>query len=123
MGSDEDELYRALIDRLVEDSLTGQGQIAAGRAREGIWNPAASDTFLPEQHRVNALLSELSGDQRGAVAGLLADAYAAGVFGVLVALNDNAVPPFDRSYEGTPFNDFAGRRDGWDWPLEREREK
>ncbi len=123
MGPDEDELYRSLIDRLVDDCATGPGQIAVRRARQGIWNREASETLLPEQHRMNVLLSELPADKRDVVAERLAETYVAGVFGGLVALSDNEIPPFDMSYEGTPFHDFMGRRNAWEWPLERQRSR
>ena len=40
----------------------------------------------------------------------------AGVHTALVALHEDAIPPFEDGYEGTPFNDFAGRLDDWEWP-------
>lgn len=46
------------------------------------------------------------------------DAFEAGVFIALRVLHDESIPPFEDGYEGTPFNDFAGRLNGWAWPSE-----
>jgi hypothetical protein len=29
--------------------------------------------------------------------------------------------PFDKAYEGTPFHDFVGRLDDWEWPKASKR--
>lgn len=118
----DDELYRRVIDALVDDCRSGQGQIGVRRARAGVWNANATPTFLPDQYEVNVLLDELSAHDRETVGRLLAGAFEGGVFAALRVLYEAQAPPFDRSYEGTPFNDFIGRLDGWAWPEDGNRE-
>jgi hypothetical protein len=108
--------YRAFIDEMVSVCRDGQGQIGARRAEEGIWNRNASAEVLPEQHAINVLLARLSPAERRVLAGMLAQEVVTGVFETLKALEAFKVPPFETGYEGSPFNDFVGRLDGWDWP-------
>ncbi len=78
--ADRFELYRRVIDTLVDECQSGQGPIAArGRSQE---------------------------------------AFVAGVFTALRVLHEAQVDPFQDGYEGTPFNDFMGRLNGWEWPRE-----
>lgn len=42
--------------------------------------------------------------------------FQSGVHQALVAFHEAQVQPFDDGYEGTPFHDFVGPLDGWDWP-------
>lgn len=110
--------YRTVIDRLVESCQTGQGQIGARRAREGVWNANADapDGPLADQWRANQLLAGLEATQRDALAELLVGAFEAGVHETLVVLHEEGVEPFDEGYEGAPVNDFVGRLQGWAWP-------
>jgi hypothetical protein len=34
----------------------------------------------------------------------------------LKALEEFQIAPFESGYEGSPFNDFIGRLDDWQWP-------
>lgn len=72
-----------------------------------------------EQYRqlIDRLVRECKEGQGPLAArGPAADAYVAGVHDTLRVLHDAQVPPFEEGYEGTPFHDFMGRLNGWDWP-------
>jgi hypothetical protein len=114
--TDPHVLYRQAIDRLVDSCRDGQGQIGARRARAGLWNRNATETFIPEQHRLNLFLAGLSADDREVLAELLAHEFVSGVHETLVVLHELQIPPFDDGYEGDPFHDFVGRLDDWPWP-------
>ena len=119
MAGDDRELYRTLIDELVKECREGQGQVGSRRARTGIWNPSA-DTVpndLPEQRRINVLLAAIGQEDRELLAQMLVEAFESGMFTALRILHDYQVSPFEDGYEGTPFNDFAGRLDDWPWPT------
>ena len=118
---DADRIYRDLIDRMVHACRRGQGQIAARRALAGAWNPNATRDALPEQHAANELLARLSPDDRRVFAALLSQQFVSGVHQVLVLLHEAGLPPFDKAYEGTPFHDFVGRLDDWEWPASGSR--
>ena len=111
-------LCRRVIDRLVAECEEGQGQVAAMRARAGMWNRNASPDAMPDQWRMNQLLSSLAPDQRQVLADMLSEQFASGVHEALVVLHEEGVAPLDDGYEGDPFSDFAGRMIGWDWPTE-----
>lgn len=119
--ADADALYRNVIDRLVDDCHNGQGQIGPRRARDGVWNRNATAKQLPDQHAINDLLARLNGPDREVLAKLLEQAFVGGVHTALAALHEIEVPPFDKAYEGTPYHDFVGRLDDWEWPRPRER--
>ena len=108
--------YREMIDTLVEMCHKGQGQIAARRVREGIWHREASPDVLSDYHKINLLLARLSVDDREIIASLLAQAVECGVFEALKVLEQYEVAPFETGYEGSPYNDFIGRLDDWEWP-------
>ena len=110
------EIYRRFIDSLVDMCHNGQGQISANRVMKGIWNPNATPGYIPEQHKINLLLQRLSISEREVLAELLSYEVVAGVFETLKALEEFEIPPFESGYEGSPFNDFIGRLDDWDWP-------
>ncbi len=112
------EIYRQAIDRLVDECRDGQGQIGPVRARNGIWNESARSDFLPDQYRINELLGELSKSQRETLAGMLEDQFSRGVFETLKVLEDLGIEPFLEGYEGSPYHDFVGRLDDWQWPAE-----
>lgn len=116
---DERKAYRALIDRLVADCRSGQGQIGPGRVRRGIWNEHARADPASEDHRINVLLDRLPGEDCETVARMLEQEFVAGVHAALVALHEHEMPPFDEAYEGTPFHDFIGRLTEWEWPKNR----
>jgi len=108
--------YREMIDELVEVCRFGQGQIGANRVRAGVWNKSATADFIPEQHQINMLLARLPQGDRDVIAGMLAGAVVTGVFETLKVLEMFEVEPFTDGYEDSPFNDFIGRLDDWDWP-------
>jgi hypothetical protein len=77
-----------------------------------------------EQYRrvIDGLVRECREGQ-GPIAAKRGDAQGAfesGVFIALRVLHDESIPPFDDGYEGTPFNDFVGRLNGWSWPSDSE---
>jgi len=113
--------YKRVIDRLVEDCHEGQGQIGADRARRGVWNPSAESTGLEDQMAINDLLARLQGADRGVLASMLEQEFVSGVHQALVSLHELGVSPFDKAYEGSPFHDFVGRLDGWQWPADTSR--
>lgn len=115
-------LYKKFIDELVHVCKHGQGQIGADRCRNGLWNVNATADFIEDQHEINVLLKALSPDQREVLAGMLAQAFEGGAFAALTVLHEFQIPPFEDGYEGSPFNDFIGRLDDWEWP-EGERGK
>jgi len=65
-------VYRQIIDELVRVCKEGQGQIGPNRARKGLWNPNATEEFIPEQHTINVLLAKLTEEEREVVAKMLA---------------------------------------------------
>jgi hypothetical protein len=109
-------LYRQVIDELVRACKEGQGQLAAERARKGIWNQNATVDYIPEQHAINLLLKRMSAADREILAGMLADQVVTGVFEALKVLEQFEIEPFQDGYEGSPFNDFIGRLSDWEWP-------
>jgi hypothetical protein len=113
--------YRDFIDHMVEVCRHGQGSIGPARARSGIWNRNATPDELVDQYAINQLLADLNDDQRGIIAGMLADAFQGGVFETLKALEEFEVEPFVEGYEGSPYHDFVGRvvLDQWEWPLDK----
>ena len=119
MAGDDRGLYRVLIDELVRECREGQGQIGPCRARTGTWNPNADamPDGLPDQRRISELLAGMGQDDREVLAQMLTEAFQGGMFTALRVLHDHQVPPFEDGYEGTPFNDFAGRLGDWPWPA------
>jgi uncharacterized protein DUF6547 len=115
--ADDREGYRKIIDRLVDDCRSGQGTIGPRRARAGVWNPQITKETAPEQHEFNELLARLPQRDREVVAKLLKHEFEGGVHATLVALHEAGLPPFDEAYESTPFQDFVGRLNDWDWPI------
>jgi hypothetical protein len=100
--------YRSIIDELVRECLEGQGTVLPLWVRRGNW---------PQEREINLMLARLSPEDRALIARMLSDAYWGAVHDALRVLNDNQVPPFDQSYEGTPYQDFVGRLSGeWAWP-------
>lgn len=110
------QLYRDVIDALVDDCRNGQGSIGPDRARKGLWNQNATAESMPDQHKFNLLLARLSQEDRETLAEMLAQEYAGGAFAALSVLNDFAVAPFEEGYEGAAYNDFVGRMQDWPWP-------
>ncbi len=62
------------------------------------------------------MLENLSTAQRAALASALAKEFQAGVFETLKLLEANQITPFENGYEGSAYEDFAGRLGGWQWP-------
>lgn len=112
------KVYREVIDELVAVCHEGQGQIGAKRARAGVWNQNATQEYLTDQHEINSLLSRMSVADREILAKMLSSEVERGVFETLKALEQFQVSPFEDGYEGSPYNDFIGRLDGWKWPNE-----
>ena len=110
------ESYRMFIDDLVEMCRNGQGQIGANKVLSGIWNQNATADFLQDQHEINLLLRRLSESDRKILATLFSSEDVTGDFETMKALETYEIPPFESGYEGSPFNDFIGRLDDWDWP-------
>lgn len=120
----ESAVYRRVIDEMVRACREGQAQIGARRAREGVWNRNArdnSDDLLADQYAMNKLLARLDEADREVIATMLEQQCVGGVHVALVILHEAGVPPFDKAYEGSPFHDFMGRLNGWEWPATRER--
>jgi hypothetical protein len=109
-------LYRQVIDELVRACQEGQGQLAAKRARKGIWNQNATADYIPEQHAINLLLERMPAADREILAGMLSDQVVTGVFEALKVFEQFEIEPFQDGYEGNPFNDFIGRLSDWEWP-------
>lgn len=103
-----------MIDDLVQSCREGQGQIGPDRARAGRWNQNNTDQ---QQQSFNELLDALTPPQREVLAQLLQHVFMSGVHETLRVLHEAGVAPFDDAYEGTPFHDFIGRLDGWEWPT------
>ena len=79
-----------------------------------------SDQFAQYRRVIDRLVHECQAGQ-GPIAARGGDAlhaFEAGVHAALVALHEERLPPFEDGYEGTPFHDFVGRLQGWDWPEE-----
>ncbi len=112
------DLYKAVIDRLVEECHRGQAQFAPQRVLRGIWNESASAQELPDQHEVNLLLSRMSLRDRETLAGMLSEQAQVGIFDTLKALEEFGVSPFESGYEGSAYHDFVGRLKGWEWPSD-----
>lgn len=113
---DKWQAYREFIDALVDDVEKGQGAIGPNRVRSGVWNRNATEGDMPDQYAINQLLSRMSGTDREVIALMLRNEFTSGVHSVLVQLHERNVPPCEDAYEGTPFHDFVGRLDGWEWP-------
>jgi hypothetical protein len=109
-------IYRELIDALVQMCKGGQGQIGARRAISGVWNPNATQDFIPDQHRINLFLAGLSASDREILASMLIHEVEVGIFETLKTLESFEIEPFKDGYEGSPFNDFIGRLADWNWP-------
>lgn len=120
-AGDKWQAYRDFIDVLVSEVATGQGAIGPDRVRAGIWNRNATEGEMPDQHAINQLLARLPAMDREVIAFMLMGAFRGGVHTALVHLQGHDIAPFENGYEGTPFHDFVGRLDGWEWP-ERPRE-
>jgi len=109
------QIYRRVIDRLAHDTLHGQGQTASAAIRRGVWNPHVATETHPDVG-INELLARLSDQDRAILAEMVAESFRSGVHQTLVTLHEEAIIPFDRGYEGTPFHDYIGRVNGWEWP-------
>lgn len=110
------KVYRDVIDGMVAACKSGQGQIRSRRVNAGVWNQNASEDFIPEQHEINVLLSRLPVNDRRIVAGMLEEAFSGGVFEALKVLEQFKIEPFRDGYEGSPYHDYIGRLQGWEWP-------
>jgi hypothetical protein len=109
-------IYRQVIDDLVEMCHNGQGQIGSVRVREGLWNINANKEFFPDQYEINLFLARMTVSDREILARMLASAVETGVFETLKVLEQYEIKPFEDGYEGSPYNDFIGRLDDWEWP-------
>lgn len=111
-------IYRDFIDSLVEMCRRGQGQIDAQRVRRGVWNENARPDFIEDQYQINLVLTRMSEADRAILAKMIASAVETGVFEALKSLERYQIEPFTTGYEGSPFNDFVGRLQDWEWPSE-----
>ena len=111
-------IYRDFIDSLVEKCRRGQGQIDAQRVRRGVWNENARPDFIEDQCQINLVLARMSEADRAILAKMIASAVETGVFEALKSLERYQIEPFTTGYEGSPFNDFVGRLQDWEWPNE-----
>ncbi len=107
-------MYRQVIDDMVV-SCSGAGQVSAERIRVGVWNDNAAPDDL-RQTALNRLVAGLDADQRDALAVVLAEEFASGMFNALEVLQAAQLEPFRVGYDGDPSDDFLGRLDGWSWP-------
>lgn len=129
------QLYREIIDRLVDSCLRGQGQLARRKVLEGVWHRYVEDLAGPDtpdwmreseealaaqMRTVNEVLAQFDQRAREVVAWLLDQQYVAGVHDTLVQLYEAEIAPFDKGY-WDPFHDFVGRLDDWEWPLDERR--
>src|SRR5262245_1714454 len=112
--TEKPQIYRDVIDHLVDVCRNGQGQIAARRVRAAVWNANASAEFLHDQHEINLFLGRMAATVRDILAQLLAKEVELGVFESLKALEQFAIKPFESGYEGSSYNDFVGRLNGWE---------
>ncbi len=110
------QIYRKLVDELVRVCKEGQGQIGARRVLAGVWNQSATPDFIPDQHAINLLLKRMSPADRETLAGMLAQEVVTGAFETLKLLEQFQIEPFKEGYEGSPYNDFIGRLNDWQWP-------
>ena len=110
------QAYRDLIDALVEQCRSGQGDIWPKAARAEPHEPDLPPDDRPWHWRLYRVASKLTPEEREDLAMLLAQQFRSGVHAALVALHEAEIPPFEDGYEGTPFHDFVGRLDGWEWP-------
>ena len=111
--TDEEEtrLYRKLIDELVHACREGQGRVVS--QRHGLVLP---EKRVRDARVESALVGQLSTGQREVFSLMLQGAFVAGVHSTLASLYARQVKPFDKAYEGSPFHDFIGRLDDWEWP-------
>lgn len=117
--------YQQLIDELTD--VPARSVIAA-RIRD--WGtPAVAHLTIPADFRV--LMEQLSPPQRDAVATLVQDAHAAGIFNTLAYLQDRiALDGLRLTWDGTElpvepygmtlFEDWVARRHGDAWPAAPE---
>jgi hypothetical protein len=112
--------YRQVIDELVRTCREGQGQIASRRIRKGIWNPNDEEVLMefPEQIAMNSLLMRLDAEDRELLARFFAEQFVGGVHESLAVIHAAQIASFNDGYEGTPYNDFVGRLEGWPWPQD-----
>lgn len=124
--TDEDEtrLYRKIIDELVHACRAGQGHLQGSGA--GVELPKNRkrefETELAARWDLTSRLSQpgdvvLTAADREVLAIMLQGAFESGVHCTLGQLHWHKVKPFEKAYEGLPFNDFIGRLDGWEWPV------
>jgi hypothetical protein len=110
------QVYRDVIDALVDMCKNVQGRVGPDRARRGVWNQNASADFIPDQHEINLFLRRLSPEDRETLARMLEHQTEVGVHQTLAILGEHNVEPFGEGYEGAAYNDFVGRMQGWKWP-------
>jgi hypothetical protein len=106
------EIYRDIIDELVDMCHNGQGNIGAKRAVEGIWNENAKPDFIEDQYKINLLLAKLNREDRKTLAELLSHEVQVGVFETLKVLEQYRIALLEDGYEGSPYNDYVGRVEG-----------
>ena len=113
------KIYRDIIDSLVQNCHSGQGQIGPDRVRDGVWNKNKPSDLDQHQNDLNELLSRLNSRDREILATQLEKTFQGGVFETLKTLEEFEIEPFKEGYEGSPYHDFIGRvdkKDQWEWP-------
>ena len=116
--NDEVAEYKLFIDGLVKLRHC----VLAQRVREGVWNSEPP----PDQVKYNKLLSDLTPEQRDLIAEIIQSTRDGGIHDVLVFMTDKkyrlwkgniqlALEPFGTEM----YFDFIARRDGRQWPDER----
>lgn len=110
------KIYRDFVDHMVNVCQKGLGQIPSNKVRKGIWIQNVTPDVDDEHVEIHLLLQRMTKEDREIMARLLEDCVVNGVFETLKALEDFGIKPFDGGYEGSPYHDFIGRLDDWDWP-------
>lgn len=120
------QLYKQLVDTLVAET---REPVESRWIRE--WGTSAPKTYVTPPE-FDAKMALFTPDQRVVMAAVVAEAFASGMFYAIrdieercqlhavvgVPGNTSLVPLPIEPFDNTLFQDFVGRRDGWDWPDE-----
>ena len=120
------QLYKQLVDALVAET---RAPVVARWIRE--WGPPVPTAYVTPPE-FDAKMALFTAEQRSVMAELVAEAFASGMFYAIrdieercqlhavvgVPGNTSLAPLPIEPFDNTLFQDFVGRRDGWDWPDE-----